>query len=156
MTIATGDSVRLEYTGRIADGPVFDTTRERVAEETGLAEQQPDLEYEPLTVEVGAGELIDGVEEALVGMEENDEATIEVPPEKGYGQRADDRIQEYEAAEFKQMVDVETLEEGMQFQTQDGEIGEIIHADPETVRIDFNHFLAGETLEFDVEILNVS
>lgn len=156
VTISTGDSVAFEYTGSLVDGPVFDTTREHVAEETGLAKQQPDREYEPFAVEIGAGEIIEGVEETLIGMEENDEATVEVPPEKGYGEPTDDRIQEEDAAEFKQMLDVETLEEGMQVQTQSGEAGEIIHAGPETVRLDFNHDLAGETLEFDIEIVNVS
>ncbi|WP_306060492.1 FKBP-type peptidyl-prolyl cis-trans isomerase [Natronococcus wangiae] len=156
MAITTGDTVTVEYTARLADGSVFDTTRERVADETGLAEQQPDREYGPLTVEVGTGELLDGVEEALVGMEENDEATIEVPPEKGYGKRSDDSIQEYDTAEFKQMIDVETLEEGMQFQTPDGDVGKISHAGPETVRLDLHHDLAGKTLKFDIEILDVS
>lgn len=156
MTIATGDSVTLEYTARLADGPAFDTTRERVAEETGLAERQPDREYEPFTVEVGAGEIIEGVNDALVGMEENDEATVEVPPEKGYGERTDDRIQEHAAAEFEQMLDGETLEEGMQIQTQQGDVGTIVHAGSETVRLDFNHELAGETLEFELEIVDVS
>ena len=53
MSIDTGDSVTLEYTGRLDDETVFDTSRKSVAEETGLAEVQPDREYAPLTVEVG-------------------------------------------------------------------------------------------------------
>lgn len=156
MTITTGDSVTLEYTARLSDGTVFDTTREDVATETGLAEQQPDREYEPLTIEVGADEIIDGVEEALVGMEETAETTIEVPPEKGYGERTDDRIHEHDADEFNQMIDRETAEEGLEVQTQQGAVGEVIHADSETVRLDFNHKLAGETLEFEIEIRDVN
>lgn len=156
MTIATGDSVTFEFTGRIADGPVFDTSREGVAEETGLAEQQPDREYEPVTVEAGSGELIEGLDDALIGMDEDEETTVEVPAEKGYGERTADEVQEHEADEFRQMLDTETLEEGMRIQTQQGEVGEIVHAGPETVRLDFNHHLAGETLEFDVEVIDVS
>jgi hypothetical protein len=49
VTIATGDSVTLEYTGRLDDETVFDTSRKPVAEKTGLAEAQPEREYTPLT-----------------------------------------------------------------------------------------------------------
>jgi len=63
MTIATGDSVTLEYTGRLDDETVFDTSRKSVAEETGLAEAQPDREYAPLTVEIGDEQIIEGMEE---------------------------------------------------------------------------------------------
>jgi len=49
MAIATGDTVTVEFTGRLKDGTVFDTSRESVAEETGLAETQPKRTYDPLT-----------------------------------------------------------------------------------------------------------
>lgn len=157
MSIETGDSVTIEYTARFADGPVFDTTDERVAEETGLAEQLPDREFEPLTFEVGDGEIIEGVTDALVGMDEGDEKTITVPPEKAYGERRDDRVIEHNTVEFDQMLESEgrSLEMGTRIETKDGSVGEVTHIDPEIVRIDFNHELAGETLEFDLEILEV-
>ena len=69
VTIATGDSVTLEYTGRLDGETVFDTSREAVAEEAGLAEAQPDREYAPLTVDVGAEQVIEGMEEGLVGLD---------------------------------------------------------------------------------------
>lgn len=157
MPIETGDSVTIEYTARFADGTVFDTTRPGVAEETGLTEHLPDREYEPLTLEVGDGELIEGVTDALVGMEEGDEKTITVPPEKAYGERRDDRVIEHNTVEFDQMLESEgrSLEMGVRIETKDGSVGEVTHIDPEIVRIDFNHELAGETLEFDLEVLEV-
>lgn len=154
MTIATGDSVSIEYTGRLADGTVFDTSREAVATETDLADVQPDREYAPLTFEVGAGDVIEGLDTALVGMVAGDETTIEIPPEQAYGEPADDRVQEYETAELTELLG-QMPEEGMYVQTQGGGLGEIVHADDDTVRIDFNHELAGETLTFDVEIVAV-
>lgn len=63
MSITTGNSVTLEYTGRLDDGTVFDSSPESVAEEAGLGEAQPDREYTPLTVDVGAGQVIEGMEE---------------------------------------------------------------------------------------------
>ncbi|WP_336364599.1 FKBP-type peptidyl-prolyl cis-trans isomerase [Halalkalicoccus salilacus] len=157
MGIEPGDQATIEYTGRLTDedGTVFDTSREEVAEEAGLAEAQPEREYEPLTVEPGAGQLIEGFDEGLVGLEEGDTETITVPPEKGYGEKSDDRIMERDRDEFEQLLDGEVPEEGMMIQTEQQQVGEIVHVDEEVVRIDFNHELAGETLEFDVEVVSI-
>ncbi|MFT4889144.1 MAG: FKBP-type peptidyl-prolyl cis-trans isomerase 2 [Halobacteriales archaeon] len=154
MEISQGDTVTMEYTGRRTDGSVFDTSREAVAEESGLSDEDPDREYDPITVDIGDGQLIEGVEEALIGLEEGNEITVEVPPEKGYGQPSEDRIVEEDADEFAQMVGEEPTE-GTYVETQDGAFGEVVDVDEETVRIDFNHELAGETLEFDVEVVEV-
>ncbi len=156
MTIDTGDSVTLEYTGRLTDGTLFDTSREDVANEAGLADTQPEREYGPLTVEVGAERVIEGLEEALIGMEKGDEDTVTISPENGYGEWTDEHVREYGADEFQEMVGGETPEVGSYLETQDGNIAEITHADSETVRVDFNHQLAGETLEFDIEIVDVN
>lgn len=155
MTISAGDSVTVEFTGRLEDGTVFDTSRASVAEETGLAEAQPDREYGPLTVEVGTGRVIEGLEESLVGLEEGDAPTVTVPPEKGYGEWREEQVQAYDAEEFKGMVGGETPGEGDYLETQDGGIAEIVHVDEEVVRVDFNHVLAGKTLEFDIEVVDV-
>jgi len=92
MTIATGDSVTLEYTGRLDDDTVFDTSRQSVAEKTGLAEAQPDREYAPLTVEIGDEQVIEGMEEGLIGLEAGATETLTIPPEKAYGERATTRF----------------------------------------------------------------
>ncbi|MFC7046733.1 peptidylprolyl isomerase [Halobacteriaceae archaeon GCM10025711] len=154
MGISTGDTVTLDYVGRLDDGTVFDTSREDVAEEADL-ETHPDREFEPLTVEIGAGEIIEGLEEGLQGMEVGDTDTVTIPPEKAYGEPSDERVAEYEAEEFAQMLQGGEPEEGMYVQTQQGAPGEVVHVDDELVRVDFNHELAGETLAFEVEILEV-
>jgi FKBP-type peptidyl-prolyl cis-trans isomerase 2 len=156
VTIAIGDSVRIEYTGRDEDGTVFDTSREPVAAESGLKEAQPDREYEPLTFEVGAEQVIEGLEEKLVGHETGDTPTIVVPPEKAYGEWTEERVQEFDAESLRQKVQPENLTEGAYLRSESGQPGEIVHVDDELVRVDFNSQLAGETLEFDVEILAVN
>jgi len=75
MAIETGDTVSIEYVGRLDDGSVFDTSRESVAEAEDL-EHHPDREYDPLTVEIGAGEIIEGLEDGLLGLEVGDEETV--------------------------------------------------------------------------------
>lgn len=156
MTIATGDSVTVEYTGRLDDGTVFDTSRKAVAKETGLADAQPSREYAPLTVDVGAGRVIAGLEEALVGLEQGTETTIVIPPEKGYGEWTEADVKEFDTAELREQIKGHDLQEGAYLDGPDGQHGEIIHLDEETVRVDFNPQLAGETLEFDIEIVDVN
>jgi FKBP-type peptidyl-prolyl cis-trans isomerase 2 len=156
MGVTTGDSVVVEYTGRLDDGSVFDTSRESVAQEANLVESQPEREFQPLTVEIGKGRIIDGLEEALVGLDTGETETVTIPPEKGYGEWSDERVTEYDREEFSQMVDGKTPEAGDHLQTQDGGLAEITHVGDDVVNVDFNHSLAGETLEFDVEIVDVN
>ncbi len=156
MTIATGDSVTLEYTGRLDDETVFDTSREAVAEEAGLAEAQPDREYAPLTVDVGAEQVIEGMEEGLVGLEAGETTTLTIPPEKAYGERSEERIQEFETEELREMLGGQTPEEGAYLEAQNGQHGEVVHSGEEVVRVDFNPRLAGETLTFEIEIVDVN
>jgi FKBP-type peptidyl-prolyl cis-trans isomerase 2 len=156
MTIATGDSVTLEYTGRLDDETVFDTSRESVAEETGLAEAQPDRDYAPLTVEVGAEQVIEGMEEGLIGLEAGETETLSIPPEKAYGKPSDDNIQEFETQQLREMLGGQTPEVGSYLEAQNGQHGEVVHVDEEVVRVDFNPRLAGETLTFEIEIIDVN
>ncbi|MFC7166769.1 FKBP-type peptidyl-prolyl cis-trans isomerase [Halospeciosus flavus] len=155
MAITTEDTVSLEYVGRLPEGEVFDTSREDVAEEEGLAEAQPEREYEPLEVTVGAGEVIEGLDEALVGMEVGSEDSIEIPPEKAYGEYDESQTQEFEREQFEEMLQGATPEEGMRIQSPQAGVGRVTEVTEDSVTVDFNHELAGETLVFDVEIVAI-
>nr|WP_252718687.1 FKBP-type peptidyl-prolyl cis-trans isomerase [Haloarcula sp. CBA1122] len=87
MPIEPGDGVTIEYVGRFEDGSVFDTSRPEVAREHGLIEAQgvEASEYAPLSFTVGAGDIIEGIDEAIVGMTAGEEATVTVPPAKATG-----------------------------------------------------------------------
>ncbi|MEF8786735.1 MAG: FKBP-type peptidyl-prolyl cis-trans isomerase [Haloarculaceae archaeon] len=156
MTITTGDSVTIEYTGRLDDGAVFDTSRESVAEEAGLVETQPDREYNALTIEVGAEQVITGLEDALIGLEQRDSPTVRIPPEKGYGEWSEERVREFDVDELSEMAGGQTPEEGSYLETPEGELAEILDVGDDVVRVDFNPQLAGETLEFDIEVVDVT
>ncbi|QLC34883.1 FKBP-type peptidyl-prolyl cis-trans isomerase (plasmid) [Halarchaeum sp. CBA1220] len=152
MTISDGDTVTFEYTGRLQDGTVFDTSREDVAEEEGIADDRRD--YEPLTAEVGAGAVIEGMEDGLVGLDAGESDTLEIPPEKAYGERTDERVQEFETEQLVEMLG-QRPEEGDQLQAQNGQRGTVTHVDDDVVKVDFNPELAGETLVFDIEVVDV-
>lgn len=156
VAISKGDSVEVEYTGRMDDGSVFETSREPIAKEAGLVDAEADQDYRPLSVEVGASQIITGLENALVGLEKGSEATISIPPEDGYGEWTDENVREYETEEFNGMINGESVEEGEFIETQNGSLGEVVHVDDGLVRVDFNHPLAGANLEFNIEVVGIN
>jgi peptidyl-prolyl cis-trans isomerase B (cyclophilin B) len=152
MAVKEGDTVKVEYVGRYDDGDVFDSSREEVAVEAEIA--HPNREYEPLEFEVGAGEVVQGFDEGVVGMEEGEDKEITVPPEKGYGERSEENVVEYEREEFRESLGEEP-EVGMHIHTEEAH-GDIVEVEGDTVVVDFNHELAGETLVFEIEVVEVA
>jgi len=152
MAVTEGDTVKVEYVGKHEDGDVFDSSREDVAVEAEIA--HPNREYEPLEFEVGAGEVVQGFDEAVVGMEEGEEKEVTVQPEKGYGERSDENVVEYERDDFRDSLGEEP-EVGMHIHTEQ-EHGDITDVDGDSVTVDFNHELAGETLVFEIEVVGVA
>lgn len=139
--------VLVDYTGR-TDGEIFDTTREEDAAE--FDSERRDAEYKPVPVLVGRGYVIDGLEEKIREMKVGDSGKVEVPPEKGYGERSSENIETYPEREFaKQDVQVSPGEEVVIGRRR----GKVISAGSGRVRIDFNHPLSGKTLEYDLEVV---
>jgi FKBP-type peptidyl-prolyl cis-trans isomerase SlyD len=111
--------------------------------------------HEPLAYLHGAGNLIPGLEKALEGKQKGDKLSVKVAPEDGYGQRDDGLIQAIPRRQLKGMGD---LRVGMRLQAQSDHgvrVVRITHLSGDMVTIDGNHELAGETLNFDVEITDV-
>ncbi len=111
---------------------------------------------EPLNYLHGAGNIIPGLEKALVGKVAGDTLQVRVEPAEGYGEVVPELIQTVERAAFQ---GVDTVEAGMAFEAQapDGSIQRIVvkKVEGDEVTIDANHPLAGVTLNFDIEIVNV-
>lgn len=156
MSIDTGDSVTIEYVGRFEDGSVFDTSRYEVAAEHGLVEAQETEEddYGPLSFTVGEGDVIEGLDEALVGMNEGDMETVTIPPEKGYGEFNPEWVREYDAETFEGMVG-NPPEVGMHVHAENGLHGDVTAVREDVVEVDFNHELADNTLVFEIEVVGV-
>ena len=75
--------MNVHYVGKYVGGKVFDTSIESEARKSGL--YSPARDYKPLSVKLGAGQVIQGFEEALAGMAVNEEKEVTIPPEKAYG-----------------------------------------------------------------------
>lgn len=109
---------------------------------------------QPMSFLIGHQQLIEGLEEALLGHEAGETLQVTVPPEKAYGARLDTLVQVVPMDMFAGM----NVQPGMQFRatTDDGEQSVIVlDVDEEGVTVDGNHPLSGHTLTFDVELLEV-
>ncbi len=106
---------------------------------------------EPLTYLQGASNLIPGMEEGLEGKTVGNKLVLSIEPEKGYGVKNDQLVQKVPRANFP----TQSVEIGMQFQTNAGAVVTVTHVSLETITVDGNHPLAGEQLFFDVEVTAV-
>lgn len=111
---------------------------------------------DPLVYLHGAGNIVPGLEKALNGKRAGDKVNAVVPAAEGYGERSSKGAQRVPRAAF---AGIDEIEPGMAFETE-GDDGHsqtvwIVAVDNESVMIDLNHPLAGETLHFDVEVLEV-
>lgn len=136
-----GDTVKVHYTGKLANGEVFDSSEGR----------------QPLEFTIGNGSLIPGFEKGVVGMDVGDTKTIEISPEEGYGERRDELVVEVNKNDFPDTV-TPALGQRLQIRQQGSEpiVVTITELKEETVTLDANHPLAGYTLFFDVEMLAVA
>ncbi len=106
---------------------------------------------EPLSYIHGTGSLIPGMEEGLEGKEEGDKVDLTISPDKGYGQRKNELVQEVPKSAFGD----QEVKPGMQFSTQDGHTVVVTDVKTDNVTVDANHPLAGMDLNFDVEVVKV-
>lgn len=152
---STGQIAVVHYTGRIAEGDdageVFDTTDVDVALEEGIYHDNRD--YKPLEFRVGERTVVPGLDEAVREMEVGDERTVTVEPERAFGEYDEEEVVEIPRRELEERSDA-TAEPGELVRSEDGETGWITEVDDETVTVDFNHELAGLTVEFEVKLLD--
>jgi peptidyl-prolyl cis-trans isomerase B (cyclophilin B) len=156
MPIESGDTVTIEYVGRFEDGTIFDTSRYAVAVEHGLDDAQDagPGDFPALSFTVGAGDIIEGLDDALVGLNSGEEATVEVPPEKAYGEHDPEKVREYDPDTFEGMVGQQP-EVGLHVHAQNGLHGDVVAVRDDAVEVDFNHELADKTLTFEIEVVEV-
>lgn len=136
----SGDKVKIHVTGRLEDGLIF-------------ADSSKD---EPIQFEIGKSNIIQGIQEAVIGMEPKEQKTAKVRPENGFGQYREDLIKE---------VNRELLPEDVKYEKGktvklpliNGKIGDakVLDVSDSTVTLDLNHPLAGKNLIFDISLLEI-
>ena len=144
-----GDFVKLEYTLRTTDDDeVIDTTDEEVAEEAGFADDD-NRDFTPRTVIIGDGHVFDAVDDSLVGSEVGDGDAVVIPPEDGFGEHNPEDVRTVSADKIPE--DDRYPGATVQIDREQGHIETIIGG---RARVNFNHPLAGEELEYEYEVLD--
>ncbi len=136
-----GNTVKVHYTGKTSDGTVFESSSGR----------------DPVQFTIGQGEIIDGFEQAVRGMSEGESKSVELTPDRAYGERREDLVLDVGRDRFPDDLTPEAGQR-LQMQSQDGQaipvtVTEVYDSE---VRLDANHPLAGETLSFDLQLVEVS
>jgi len=138
-----GDFVKISYTAKLEDGTIIDSTEESVAMEAGLSER---ARYGDIVVVVGERHVIEGLDEGLEGKEVGFKGTIEVEPEKAFGNYDPEKKDVITITKFKEKpYPGQRIQVGDRYGTVERVIGR-------RVVVDFNHPYAGKKIIFDVEI----
>ncbi len=149
MTFNKGSLILVEYTAKVKDtNEVFETTIEAEAKKHSL--HDPTIKYQPKLVSVGESWVIKGLDEALANSKVGDKTTIEVTPDKGFGDRDKGKVR---------MIPLRKLGED----ADKVSVGDLIEIDDKKaivrfigsgrVQVDYNHRFAGKTILYDVNVL---
>ena len=139
--VKSGDTVRIHYTGTLADGQTFDSSEGR----------------DPLEFTVGSGQIIPGLDAAIPGMTVGDKKTVEVPADEAYGQPDPNAQQAVPRAEIPDDIPLD-LGTQLQVQTPQGQVMPVtvVEVTDEQVTLDANHPLAGKDLTFNIELVEIA
>ncbi|MHA1341860.1 MAG: FKBP-type peptidyl-prolyl cis-trans isomerase [Promethearchaeota archaeon] len=140
-----GNLVSVKYEGTLDDGTLFDSSDMHGGE--------------PLKFIIGENQIIDGFEKAVIGKNVGDEFTVKIPPEEAYGKYDSTLIQKVPKERFH---NIDQAKPGMlvQFRQAHGDhshdlVAIILEIGDETVTLDFNHPLAGKSLNFKIKIVGI-
>ncbi len=134
-----GDTLRVHYTGRLEDGTTFDTSRGG----------------DPLEFTLGGGQIIPGFERGVAGMEPGEVRQITIAPEDAYGEHNPDMVVRVERSQLPDDLDPQV---GEQLEMRQGEhtfVVTVIDSDDDSITLDGNHPLAGKTLNFEIELVEI-
>ncbi len=138
--VKENDTVKVHYTGKLADGQVFDSSEGK----------------EPIEFTLGQGQLIPGFEKGLIDMKINEKKTINIPKDEAYGEPREELVQEVEKSQLPEEIKPE-VGMGLVSKTPDGREMNLVVAEvkDETIVVDGNHPLAGKDLIFDLEVVEI-
>ena len=136
----SGDTVKVDYTGKLEDGTVFDTSASR----------------EPLQFSIGSGQIIPGFDQAVIGMNVGDKKTVNIPSDEAYGPHLEDRVLEVNQDQIPKHLNLEVGQQ-VQVPQKDGSkmFFVVTNISETSVTLDGNHPLAGKDLIFDIQLVEI-
>jgi len=145
-----GDFVKIEFVGKKATGEIFDTNIAEKAKEADIHDEK--TKYGPSLVVLGKGEIIKGLEDAIAEMEVGQTRTVEIMPDRAFGERRPELVRVMPLSEFRKR-DIEPYP-GMPVQL-DNVTATIKSVTSGRVLVDLNHPLAGHKVVYEVKLSEV-
>mgnify|MGYP006435244951 CR=1 FL=1 len=150
VKVNTHDFIEVDYTGRLEDGTVFDTTVEKVAKENNFF--NPNLKLKPAVICVGQGQLLSGLDKDFVGKEVGQDLKVDLEAQNAFGKRDVKRMRIVQMNDFKE----HNLQPRIGLEIEiDGEKGIISKISGGRVIVNFNHPLAGKKVSYSYKINRV-
>ena len=150
MAAAKGDTVSVNYIGKLDTGELFDTSIKEEAQKAGMPLRPS---YAPLSFKVGAGQMIPGFDAAVVGMKIGEEKTATLLPAQAYGERSTDAVISVPLDKIGNSTGIKV---GALLYAQNGATGKVTAVNSTTATVDFNSELAGKTLVFTIRMVNIT
>ncbi len=145
----TGDRVKISFTGRLADGEIFDSTEECHSDGCGCGAG-------PLEFVIGDDEIIAGLNDAVIGMQPGEKKTVLIPAEQGYGNFDEDLVMVIERSDLPEDLKPEVGDTlGITDEDDEEYPVTVVEVTDTTVSLDANHPLAGEELSIELELLEI-
>ena len=144
MTVKNGDFIRIDYTESV-EGQVIAATDKDVATEKGIFSEE--TVYGPHLIVIGAGQLVKGFEEDLIGKEIGYSGKVEIPPEGAFGLRDPKKVEIVPINRFKEQKPVPGMRVGIE-----NKVGTVTRVFGRKVSVDFNHPLADRTIVYEYKI----
>jgi len=149
LTFNKGSLILVDYTAKVKDtNEVFETTIEDEAKKHSL--HDPDIKYQPKLVSIGESWVIKGLDEALANSKVGDKTTIEVTPDKGFGERDSGKVRMIPLRKLGEDADKVSVGDTIEI---DEKKGMIRYIGSGRVQIDYNHRFAGKTILYNVNVL---
>jgi FKBP-type peptidyl-prolyl cis-trans isomerase SlyD len=149
MALERGSLVLVDYTAKVKDSnEIFETTNEEDAKKSDLYD--PTRKYEPRLVSIGEGWVLKGLDEALANANLGDKLTIEITPDKGFGDRDPSKVRMIPQRKLGEKADNIKVGDVVEMYERPGIVR---YVGSGRVQLDFNHRFAGRTLTYDVNIL---
>ena len=149
MTFNKGSLILVEYTAKVKDtGEVFETTIEAEAKKHSI--HDANVKYQPKLVSVGESWVIKGLDEALANSKVGDKTSVEVTPDKGFGERDSGKVRMIPLRKLGEDADKVTVGDTIEI---DQKTGIIRFIGSGRVQVDYNHRFAGKTIIYDVNVL---
>lgn len=149
MTFDKGSLILVDYTAKVKDSQeVFETTLEDEAKKHSI--HDPNVKYQPKLVSVGESWVLKGLDEALANTKVGDKLTVEVTPDKGFGERDSGKVRMIPLRKLGE--DAEKVSVGDTIEI-DNKRGIVRFIGSGRVQVDYNHRYAGKTILYDVNVL---